>query len=146
MARDFPLQPLLDLSQLNLDASARRLGELIAGQEEAAARLEMLVQYREEYRARFLAAAKDGLSRDAWANYRSFLDRLDEAVTQATGLATASRQRTADGQQDWLAKRGKVKAFDTLAERHRNRLEKAEQRQEQKNLDEHVAVRLNREE
>ena len=141
MAREFPLQSLLDLSQLKLDEAARRLGELIAGQQEATQRLDLLVQYREEYRARFLAAAKEGIGREALHNFRGFLDRLDDAVVQATELVAASQQRTTIGQQEWLGKRGKVKAFDTLAKRHEARIDYAEQRQEQKELDEHVAIR-----
>lgn len=146
MAQEFPLQSLLDLSQLRLDEATRHLGELIAGQQEAAARLELLMGYREEYNARFLAAAQNGIGREAWQNYRAFLDRIDEAITQARELVAASERRTAAGQQEWLAKRGKVKAFDTLAHRHQARVDYAEQRREQKALDEHVAVRFKSEE
>jgi flagellar FliJ protein len=141
MAQEFPLQILLDLSQLQMDEAARRLGEFIASQEEAKQRLAMLMQYRDEYRDRFLAAAKDGIGLDAWRNYRAFLDRLDAAVAQATDLAAASERRTSAGQQEWLNKRGKVNAFDTLAQRHQARLDYAEQRAEQKASDEHGATR-----
>ena len=41
----FPLQPLLDLSQMRLDQAARELGELIAGEQEATKRLALLLQY-----------------------------------------------------------------------------------------------------
>lgn len=146
MAQEFPLQSLLDLSQLRLDEATRHLGELIAGQQEAASRLELLMGYREEYNARFLAAAQNGIGREAWQNYRAFLDRIDEAITQARELVAASERRTAAGQQEWLAKRGKLKAFDTLAHRHQARVEYAEQRKEQKTLDEHVAIRFKSEE
>lgn len=144
MAQEFPLQILLDLSQLRLDEAARRLGEFIASQQEASERLAMLTQYREEYHARFLAAAKDGLGLDAWRNYRAFLDRLDSAVAQAAELVEASKRRTTAGQQEWLNKRGKVNAFDTLAQRHQARIDYAEQRQEQKETDEHTAIRYKR--
>lgn len=141
MAQEFPLQILLDLSQLQLDEAARRLGEFIASEQEATQRLDMLVQYREEYRNRFLAAAKDGINLDAWRNYRAFLDRLDAAVSQANELVLASQRRTSAGQEEWLKKRGKVNAFDTLAQRHQARLDYAEQRREQKASDEHTATR-----
>src|SRR5512133_2557276 len=114
MAQEFPLQVLLDLSQVQLDDAAKRLGELVASQQEATDRLNMLKQYREEYRDRFLAAAQSGIGPDAWRNYRAFLDRLDSAVVQAQELVTASERRTNAGQQEWLNKRGKVNAFDTL--------------------------------
>lgn len=117
------------------------LGELISGQQEATQRLELLMQYRDEYQNRFLSSAKDGIGRDAWHNYRAFLDRLDAAVAQAKTMVTASAQRTAAGQQEWIDKRGRVKAFDTLAQRHQSRLLHAEAKQEQKAFDEHAARR-----
>jgi flagellar FliJ protein len=141
MSKAFHLQPLLDLSNLRLDEATRQLGKLIAGEQEASQRLELLVQYRAEYYARFLAAASDGLGPDAWRNYQHFLGRLDQAIDQARAMVTASKQRTAVGQRNWLDKRGKVKAYDTLAQRHQTRVQLAESRHEQKQSDEHAARR-----
>lgn len=137
MTKAFPLKSILDLSQMKLEEATRRLGELISGEQQAAQRLELLAQYRDEYHARFLTAARDGLSRDQWRNYQSFLDKLDTAIAQAREIVAQSHQLTAAGQQDWVAKRGRVKAFDTLAQRHQARIDYAENRQEQKALDEH---------
>jgi flagellar FliJ protein len=141
MPRAFPLQSLLELSQLHLDEAGRKLGELIAGEQEASRRRELLVQYREEYRTRFVLAAQAGLSPSAWQNYSGFLARLDEAITQADAAMSQTKQRTLDGQQEWVAKRGRVKAFDTLADRHKSRVAYQQHRQEQKGSDEHAARR-----
>lgn len=139
MVKPFPLQSLLELSQLRMDESAKRLGELLAGEQEAGARLVLLQQYRDEYNDRFVAAAKAGIGRDAWSNYQSFLARLDDAIKQAHLMVTHSKLRTADGQRELAAKHGKVKAFDTLSQRHRSRELGAENRKEQKMQDEHAA-------
>ncbi|MEW6164217.1 MAG: flagellar export protein FliJ [Pseudomonadota bacterium] len=141
MSKAFHLQPLLDLSNLRLDEATRQLGKLIAGEQEASQRLELLVQYRAEYHTRFLDAASHGLGPDAWRNYQHFLGRLDQAIEQARALVAASKQRTAVGQKNWLDQRGKVKAFDTLAQRHQARIVYAESRHEQKQSDEHAARR-----
>lgn len=141
MTRIFPLQSLLDLSQLRLDEAARKLGELIAGEQEASQRHALLVQYRDEYRTRFVVAAQSGLSPSEWANYTGFLGRLDEAISQADAAMNNTKQRTAAGQQEWVAKRGRVKAFDALSERHQVRVAHQEQRQDQKASDEHGARR-----
>lgn len=139
MSKSFPLQQILDLSQLKLDESTRRLGELIASEQEATKRLELLVEYRAEYHGRFLAAARDGLGREQWRNYQHFLDKLDTAIGQAQAMMAQSRQMTSAGQQDWLHKRGQVKAFDTLAQRHQAKVDYEALRQEQKALDERAA-------
>lgn len=142
MVKPFHLQPLLDLSNLRLDEAARQLGKLIAGEQEAGQRLALLEEYREEYQARFMSAARTGLGPDAWRNYQHFLGRLDQAIDQARAMVNVSKQRTAAGQRNWLDKRSKVKAFDTLAQRHQVRVAAGQARQEQKQSDEHAARRF----
>jgi len=141
MSKAFRLQPLLDLSNLRLDDATRQLGKLIAGEQEASQRLALLIEYRAEYQARFLDAASHGLAPETWRNYQHFLVRIDQAIEQARAMVAMSKQRTAAGQKHWLDQRGKVKAFDTLAQRHRSRVHYAENRQEQKQSDEHAAHR-----
>jgi len=139
MADKFPLQTLLDLSNLRMDESAKKLGQLIAGERAASERLELLSNYRDEYHNRFLEAAKNGLRPEEWQNYRNFLDRLDEAINQAKEMHRLSQRQTKVGQDDWLDKRGKVKAFDTLAQRHEQRQQYGQMKAEQKLSDEHAA-------
>ena len=50
------LKSLQELSSLHLDQATRQLGQLIAGEKQDSQRLELLVQYRNEYHAQFLAA------------------------------------------------------------------------------------------
>jgi flagellar FliJ protein len=139
MNKRFNLESLQELSTLRLDQATRQLGQLIAGEQQDSQRLELLVQYRNEYHALFLDAAGKGLDPRSWQNYQKFLAKLDEAVEQARAMANTARQRTAAGQKNWLDKRGKVKAFDTLAQRFRARVAYEESRHEQKQTDEHAA-------
>lgn len=135
----FPLQSLLDLSQVHMDDAARKLGQLLASEQEVEKTLSLLEQYREEYEARFRQAAQSGLSRDEWGNYQSFLVRLDEAIAQQRSLVDASKRRTVDGQKEWLDKRNRVKAFDTLSQRHKASEVQSEVKAEQRSQDEHAA-------
>lgn len=136
---NFPLQTLLDLSHARMDDAARKLGQLLASEQEGAQKLTMLIQYRDEYHQRFLDAARQGLDRELWANYQAFLGRLDEAIGQQQASLAASKQRTTDGQRAWLNQRNKAKAFDTLSQRHLAGMRRAEGRAEQKQSDEHAA-------
>lgn len=138
MKKRFNLQSLQNLSGLHLDQAACQLGQLIAGEKQDAARLQLLVQYRQEYHTLFLEAAGKGLDPGSWRNYQTFLAKLDEAVAQAGQMAGSARQRTAAGQQNWLDKRGKVEAYATLAQRFRARIAYEESRHEQKQADEHA--------
>lgn len=139
MSPRFHLQPLLDLAQTRTDEAARQLGELLAAERDVAQKLQMLEDYRREYNDRFVEAAREGLSPDAWRNYGAFIARLDEAILAQRKLAEQSHQLTAQGQQHWLAQRNKLKAFDTLSQRHQAGLARIEARQEQKMADEHAA-------
>lgn len=141
MSTRFPLQTLLDLSQLRLDEATRKLGELMNGQQEAQKRVDLLIEYRAEYQARFISASQTGLAPSEWQNFRSFLAKLDNAVEQAQVMLDASRANTVRGQQAWMEKRGRLKAYDTLADRHRDAAIKRELRNEQKLGDEHSARR-----
>ena len=135
----FPLQTLLDLSNARMDDAARQLGRLVSSEQETETMLAMLLKYRDEYELRFRQAAQNGISRDEWRNYQSFLARLDEAIVQQDQQVNHSRQRTADGQKDWLSKRNRVKAFDTLSQRHRENECRIEAKTEQRQQDEHAA-------
>ena len=115
--------------------------ELISGEQEATKRHGLLVEYREEYRARFVLAARDGLRPGEWQNYASFLARLDEAINQADSAVTRTKQQTLAGRQEWVAKQGRFKAFDTLSDRHQSHIAYQDRRQEQKLSDEHGARR-----
>ncbi len=137
--KSFPLQTLLDLSNVRMDDAALRLGQFLASEQEVGKTLEMLIQYRDEYDDRFRAAAKNGIAREEWRNYQSFLGRLDEAICQQRSLVDVSHQRSADGQKEWLAKRNRVKAFDTLSQRHQQQEVRIEQKGEQRSQDEHAA-------
>lgn len=135
----FPLQSLLDLTHARQDDAARRLGELLTSAEEGAQKLALLTQYRDEYQRRFLDEAQQGLAQETWANYRAFLARLDEAIAEQQQRVDASRARVSDGRKAWISQRNKAKAIDTLSQRHRAGVAKAEQRAEQKLSDEHAA-------
>lgn len=141
MAPSFSLQPLHDLSRFQLDEAARKLGELITGEQEASQRHSLLVTYREEYQTRFREAAKSGLGPNQWSNYAQFLARIDDAIIQAALSVTLMQQRTLAGQQNWIGKQGRVKAFDTLSARHQARITAQEQRTNQKSSDEYTARR-----
>jgi flagellar FliJ protein len=135
----FPLQSLLDLSQAHMDDAARKLGQLLSSEQEVEKTLALLEQYRDEYEARFRQAARNGLTRDEWGNYQSFLGRLDEAISQQRAIVAASKQRTVDGQKEWLDKRNRVKAFDALSQRHKAHEVRSEAKTEQRAQDEHAA-------
>lgn len=138
MSKPFPLQPLLDLANNRMDGAARRLGELIAGESEDCRKLELLENYRAEYQQRFQDACRDGIGPDAWRNFSLFIAKLDEAINAQRAAVEQARRSTAHGQKVWLDQRNKVKAFDTLSQRHMAQEARNDFRREQRQTDEHA--------
>lgn len=96
----------------------------------------MLQQYRDEYASRFQLAAQNGLAQREWRNYQEFLKRLDEAIDQQRQSVGLQERHTATGQAQWQQQRAKLKAFDTLSQRHQASEIALETRREQKIQDE----------
>ncbi|MDR0528441.1 MAG: flagellar export protein FliJ [Zoogloeaceae bacterium] len=144
MPPTFFLQPLLDLMRERVDEATRKLGEFIAAEQNAKKRLELILQYREEYAARFVAAQKAGLTAREYQNYQEFLAQIEEAVRQQTMLVGRSEQDTADGQARWQEQNTRMKAIDALAVRHEKAEERRALKQEQKDHDEISAIKQHR--
>ena len=136
MAESFPLQTVMELMHSRTETAARELGKLVATEQDANAKLQLLENYRTEYIQRFQDAAKNGISPQQWANYQDFTYKLDDAVAQQTKIVAAAHERTLDGQRRWLEQRNKAKAFDTLAQKHEIQQRYQEGKQEQKFSDE----------
>lgn len=141
MSKPFALQSVLDLMQTRADDATRRLAQLIAAERDAKAKLAMLQQYRDEYADRFRQSARNGLSQREWHNYQEFLNRLDEAIGQQNHAVGQQEQRTALGQTHWQQQRTRLKAFDTLSQRHFFSEARREQKREQKEQDEFSSQR-----
>lgn len=136
MAQPFTLQPLLDLMQTRADEATRQLGQLIAAEQNQRNRLLMLEQYRDEYAQRLRDARADGVTRRILDNYQDFLARIDEAISQQSIIVNDSERSTKAGQEHWRKQNTRLKAIDTLSQRHDARERYREGRQEQKLLDE----------
>lgn len=142
MSKPFPLQAVLDLMQTRSDDAARELGRRLMQEQSAKDQLKLLEDYRHEYFERFRVASQNGMSPQQWGNFQDFLGKLDEAIAaQKSTVATSALQRE-DGQRNWLHQTSRLRAFDTLADRHEQKERISEGRREQKSFDE-LAARKN---
>lgn len=146
MSKPFALQTVLELMQRRADDATQQLARLIAAEQDAKAKLDLLCQYREEYAQRFQSSAQSGMSPLQWKNFQDFLARLDEAIGQQQQALAQSQHRTAEGQAHWQAQRIRLKAIDTLSVRHYRAEEAKENRREQKQVDEYAARRHGKDE
>jgi flagellar FliJ protein len=136
MAQPFSLQPLLEIMQSRTDEATRRLGQLIAAEQSQKSRLQMLEQYRAEYAQQMSEATTRGVTRQVLHNYQDFLCRIDGAIEQQRIAVQNSENGTKAGQENWQEQNKRLKAIDTLSQRHDARERYREGRQEQKLQDE----------
>lgn len=138
MANKFSLQPLLELMQTRSDEATRQLGHLIAAEQSARSRLQMLEDYRADYALKLREACIQGLTPMALRNYQDFLARIDEAISQQTLAVRHSEQNTAHGKENWKEQNKRLKAIDTLSHRHDEREKVLDNKQQQKLQEEHT--------
>lgn len=144
MSKPFKLQPLLEIMQNRTDEASRRLGQLIASEQNARSRLQLLEQYHAEYTQKLREAIATGLTPLALRNYLDFISRIEEAIDQQRLAVGQSERNTAAGQEHWREQNQRMKAIDTLAQRHEARERHREGKLDQKQQDEFSARRFGR--
>jgi flagellar FliJ protein len=136
MSKPFPLQTLLKLAQEGSNAAAAQLGVVNGHDRDMQERLQLLLEYRNEYSARLTSVTQTGTHSVDLRNFREFIDKIDAAIEQQQVLVAAARREVETGKLHWHKQQRRLKSFDTLSQRHLAAERKSEARQEQKEQDE----------
>lgn len=139
MANKLPLATLIELAQSKTDEATRRLGQLQNAHTSAAEKLEMLLQYRQEYLDQLQVQLRDGVASAHLRNFQHFIGTLDAAIEQQRALTLQADTRLAHGRGDWQHTKRRLNSFDTLADRVRQQEMLALNKREQRDSDEHTA-------
>jgi flagellar protein FliJ len=137
MANTFSLQPLRHLAKKQHDAATQRLGQLNRNRHSAQSKLEMLQQYRRDYQEKMQQAERDGMGLQDLLNFRDFIYRLDDAITQQNAAVLHAQNSVQQGLNELSETQRRMKSFDTLAQRHVETEKKKEAKIEQRIQDEH---------
>lgn len=139
MPQKLPLATLIELAQTKTDEATRRLGQLQNTHTSAAAKLEMLLQYRQEYLDQFNGQMRGGLPSAQVRNFQNFIGTLDGAIEQQRALTLQADTRLGHGRSDWQNNKRRLTSFDTLADRVRQQEIIATNKKEQRDSDERSA-------
>lgn len=142
MAKTSALDTLIELASKETDEAAKRLGRAIRTGEEAEQKLQLLLQYRDDYMARFNANLQAGLSASGYRNYQLFLDKLDEAIKGQQRVVQDTQRRVTKERGAWQDSERKRMSYDTLATRALKVQQLKDTRREQKQTDEFAARSL----
>lgn len=139
MATPSALDTLIELATSATDEAAKRLGLAIRATEEAESRLALLQQYRDDYTARFQQHLVNGLSAQAYHNYRHFLDKLDQAMAGQQQVIDSTQARMQRERGAWQESERQRMSYGTLAERALRSARHQQNQRDQKAMDEFAA-------
>lgn len=141
MATLSALNTLIDLANKAADEAAKVLGVALTAGEEARQKLELLMQYRNDYADRCQNDLSAGMSATQFNNFQVFMHKLDHAITGQQKVVADSQMRIAQARTAWQACEQKKMSFVTLADRASKEDARRELWRDQKQNDEHAARR-----
>lgn len=143
MALPSALDTLIELATKQTDEAAKRLGRAIRTEEEAAQKLQLLLQYRDDYLDRFQANLQAGLSASGYRNFQLFLGKLDEAIKGQQRIVQDTQRRVSNERGAWQDSERKRMSYDTLATRMLKAEERKANKLDQKLMDEFATRQSN---
>lgn len=141
MASRSALNTLIDLANKESDAAAKRLGAALAVRDEAQQKLDLLLQYRDDYALRCQASLAGGISTTHLQNFHLFMQKLEDAIAGQQKVVADASLRATQARAGWLACEQKKMSFVTLASRAAREDARRELWRDQKQNDEHAARR-----
>ncbi|HEY5799799.1 MAG TPA: flagellar export protein FliJ [Burkholderiaceae bacterium] len=136
MATRSPIQTLIELSERETDDAAKRLGNAIKAGKAQEEKLDMLLNYRDDYAVRLQNAQMTGLTPMQYRNFQAFLAKLDNAIAgQRDYVANANRRVEAE-RSGWQAAERKRMSYSTLHDRAKDEALRQENKRDQKAMDE----------
>jgi flagellar FliJ protein len=139
MPSQLPIGTLSQLARTRTDEAARTLAALRDANLSAARKLEVLLQYRQEYTRQLQSLLAQGATTAQWRNYQEFLQALDAGIEHQRGVAVQAEARLDRGRVDWQHQRRRLNAYETLADRIQRQEAVVQGRREQRASDEQAA-------
>ena len=136
MQRLQSLQVLLQREQQQCDAAQTALRRADDGARRAREQRDQLLGYRGEYQARWTAQFHQGGTMDILMYYRSFMQRLDQAVALQTRQAELGELQLAQARRELMESERRVASVRKLIERRAAELAHAGRQRDQKQTDE----------
>ena len=143
MATHSALETLVELATNQSDEAARRLGLAIRACEDTEQKLALLLQYRDDYQARFQSGLAAGITATGYRNFQVFLEKLDTAIAGQQQIVQDAKRRMGDERNAWQSCERKRMSFDTLATRAQQEEQRKENKRDQKLMDEFATRQAN---
>ncbi|WP_220266006.1 MULTISPECIES: flagellar export protein FliJ [Enterobacteriaceae] len=136
MSQSNALNTLKDLAEKEVDDAALRLGEMRRGCQQAQDQLNMLIDYQHEYRSNLNQDMSQGIASNRWQNYQQFIQTLEKAIEQHRQQLMQWNSKVDQALGFWKEKKQRLQAWQTLSDRQASAALLAENRLDQKRMDE----------
>ena len=136
MQRLQSLQVLMQREQQHCDQAQSALRRADEAARRAREQRDQLLAYRGEYQARWTAQFHQGGTMDILMYYRSFMQRLDQAVALQTRQAELGELQLAQARRELMESERRVASVRKLIERRAAELAHAGRQRDQKQTDE----------
>ncbi|MFP2239804.1 flagellar export protein FliJ [Pseudescherichia vulneris] len=136
MAQHGALATLKELAEKDVDNAALQLGEMRRGCQQAEEQLKMLMDYQLEYQTNLNDNMSQGMASLRWQNYQQFIQTLEKAIDQHRQQLLQWNRRVEQALNAWREKKQRLQAWQTLQDRQSAATLLAENRLDQKKMDE----------
>ncbi|MBZ0056703.1 flagellar export protein FliJ [Leclercia adecarboxylata] len=136
MAQHGALTTLKDLAEKDVDTAAQQLGAMRRGYQQAEEQLKMLIDYQHEYRNNLNTDMTQGIGSQRWINYQQFIQTLEKAIEQHRQQVLQWTEKVDRALNVWREKKQRLQAWQTLQDRQLAAAMLAENRLDQKKMDE----------
>lgn len=141
MANPSVIETLIELTSQQSEEAAKRLGHATRNSEQAQEKLDLLLQYRQEYADRLQQQMSQGLNMAGYANFQSFIHGLERAIAQQTVALQQTRRQVEQERTSWQQHERKRLSYGTLVQRAQQEALRKASRYEQKQTDEQASRR-----
>jgi flagellar FliJ protein len=135
------LGPVIDMAERAEREAARQMGECQTALDKVQAQLGALERYRGDYQQQWINEGKNGVSGQWLMNYQRFLSQLETAIAQQMQSVKWHRDNVDKARENWQQRYARLEGLRKLVQRYLDEARAAEDKREQKLLDE-LAQRL----
>ncbi|MFC3025592.1 flagellar export protein FliJ [Vibrio zhugei] len=141
---DNALTFLLSQAKDNEDKAVMALNQARSELDNYYQQLEQIEQYRLDYCQQLVDRGQAGLTASQYGHLQRFLSQLDETLSKQREAEAHFTQQVENSEQHWLEIRKQRRSYEWLIEKKQTEKQRAEEKREQRMMDEFSTLSFNR--
>lgn len=130
------LKMLIDLAERDVTLATEALAQAMKFAEDAQSKHVLLNEYRQTYVDNFNKNSIAGIGMESYSNYQNFFGKLDQAIAGQLDIVQSANRVVQSRRELWQEAQRKKLSYEVLIQRSDKQAYKAEQKRDQKMMDE----------